>query len=402
MKKTLILLFFLISFSNALSLYCVPNEVAIPRSSNFSFIVTTDLAYHNYFIQSNNEQIVLNSNHNTSHIFVDLYVPSIVPILFFYELDISTYDVAGDFVENGTFYFVIGNLTNAELFYILSEYKIKEDELVAKDEVIAELVNASNNTTINGSAWDGYDFRGFTEKYGDSTLMTMLTFACTFVVGLIGMLKIKHTSAIKIKQTEKEKDQAIQNRLRVKLTNQAVSYSANIYKEVEIDGAVMELELLNVCEIEAMNKYVINCDVTPFLRPDKEQYKDENNNVCDSNSIHQFTTFLNKHKAGVYDKYYCMSACIKYLDFTGRKTQNDNLFPVRCDLEALKDHFGILTQSKLEKESKDLKIKKPETINAGDKLSSLQKRVNDAKNITPVKYRETTEIIDEINYLKNR
>jgi hypothetical protein len=370
-------------------MYCDPNSVAIPRSSNFSFTAVSTESYHNYYISSNNEQIVLSSSHNNSHIFVDLYVPSVVKILFFYEIHISSYDIEGNSIENGTFYFVIGNLTDDELFHILSKYKQKEIEIEEKEQEIENLKNTNNttNTSVNASAWEGFDFTSSVSKYVGNILTNILTALLIGSIAIIGIVTVKHTTNKQIEEKNMEKDLAEMDRNRAIKTSQAVAFSADTSKPQKVDGELREIPILNIPEKETLNKYVSFYDVSRFLIPKNKEKM---------SSIDQFYKMCKKHKIDKFDKYFLMSAIIKYLDREGYKEENNEIFPVNCNLKEIKDEFENI-KAAFNKAVRKRAEKKKEKEADKENYEKYLKNAKKAKDITP----KDSQIIEEIEYELN-
>jgi len=402
--KLLILVLILVNLSNVNAMYCNPDHLVVDRNSNATFTAITELSYQNYYVTSNNEQIVINTQHNFSHITVDFYIPSIMKIDFLYEIRVSTYNIAGDSLENATFNFVLGDLTDDEIYWLLSKYKEKEDTIKDQEQQIADLENATGNYSLNNTAWANYTFpTPFMDEHGESLFMTLFTALSVGFAAILGIVKIYHDKSVQVNAARQETQNKEDDLIKARITKQAVAYSCDIYIEKEIDGEIHESRMMNSLELEAMGPYTVDYDVTPFLRPYQSQIQDsDTNEIRDMTSIDQCRYVFGQKNISVYDQFYIASALSKYLKNTGRKQRNDKEFPVGCDYDEFKEFYSQIKELKEKQDDKVYDTDKQKLDQTGVKVAKfIETKLKSAKNITPKRSDSTSlSIIDDINKRK--
>jgi hypothetical protein len=243
-------------------MYATPNEVAVQRGNNYSFQVVTSLPFDKFTLDFDTDSIAYNSRRNTTHITIDYDVPSIMTLRI-YRCYIETLDPENYMLENTTYYFVIGNLTEDELFAL---FQLNED-LQDEKEVLKQTLNNSSNY----SAWRDYEYpESIFEK--NSKYIVIIGSVIAICVSSLGCVLIqqKHKSKEKIKAEKAKAKKANKNYAKAQLSKQAVSHSMDIYVPRNIDGEIVYVKLLNEWEIKACQKYEKNCDASFFLRPKKE------------------------------------------------------------------------------------------------------------------------------------
>lgn len=387
MNSKLFLLVFCISLSPVFSMYVTPNDIVVNRGTNYSFEAIASGSFTKYSITTDYSGIPFNSRRNSTNIQVDYVVPSIMQLRM-YHFYIYTYDENNYPLENATYRFVIGNLTDEELFGLFEENELLED---INQGLYDDLTNATNIS----SGWQDYIAP---TPFFEANLNYIVTIASTLAIclSLFGVLVIrqKHISNEIAKEERRKKKLAKENYAKAQLTKQAVSHNMDIYVSQNIDKDTMQIPLLNEWEREAVKKYHKYCDATFFLRPTPEISKKLGIEDLSSINVLYYRLKENLKEKDIpnyTEWWYVVSAIVRYLQEKGFIKKDNNIFPVRCSLDDIKSELGKIYDKK---EDQDLKLLKEKEETESDAQKEFANAVKKTKKKTKPKKETLPEQID--------
>lgn len=349
LKNSLFLIFLVFSINSVHGMYATPNEFAVCRGGNYSFQAVASLDFAKYTVTVDSPFIPHSSKRNASHITTDFVIPPVINLQI-YTFYVVTYDVNNYEVENCTMQFVIGNLTDEELFNIFEvgeEYKEKYEDVLEENKAIL------NNTTNMTNPWLEYKYESIWTENMDQFITVVLSISITSSILGSALLLLRSKYNEKHKETKRSKKEVKKNLAKAMLSKQSVSHSMDIFIPQNIDGKMLQVPLLSEFEREAVRKYHKYYDATFFLRPDDGMLKVTGKSKKELSSLdvlkYRFKSPLKEKEVPDYTtQWNVVSACVKYLTERGYVERNDNLFPMRCKLEDIKKYLGKLYDKKEE------------------------------------------------------
>lgn len=376
MNNKLILLFFCLSLNPVLSMYVTPNDIVVNRGDNYTFEAVASISFIKYSVVADYSGIPFNTRRNSTNIQIDYVVPSIMKLRV-YHFYIYTFDENNYQLENVTYRFVIGNLTDVELFNLFEENEILGDTNQGLQD---DLVNATNIT----SGWEDYIPP---TSFFEANFNYVITIVSTFSIclSLFGVLAIrqKHVANEIAKEERRKKKLAKKNYAQAQLTKQAVSHNMDIFISQNIDKDTMQIPLLNEWERESVKKYHKYCDATFFLRPTPEISKKLGIEDLSSINVIYYRLKENLKEKDIPDYtewWYVVSAIVRYLQEKGFIKKDNAIFPVRCSLDDIKIELGKIYDKKEEQDLKLLKDKETKESDTQKEFKKATKKPKGAKS----------------------
>ena len=392
-----ILVFSVICFGNVDSMKPTTNELVVFRGNNYSFTVETTMSFSTYSVEIDSTLIAFIKKTNNTHIIVDYIIPTVINVQM-YTFTIRTFDTAYFELENCTFIFVIGNLTDEELFDLLfknNDLEIRNDNL--EDENAGILNNSTNGT----NPWANISHTSTWEKHGSSITTVSLATCSVFSIMGTNQLMISRRKNRLLEKERKKKEKHEKNHRKSVLSKQASSFNMNKDYDKLIDGELMQVPLLNVFEIEAVKNYNDHYDAAYFLVPDDKmliKMKKERKDVSSIDIIKHIFGIGSKdeEKIKYRDLWLTMSAITKYLEREGFINRDDEFMPVGCSVKKLRIFQGKMYVKMKMQESKILEKEEPvdETTKSAESASAgiegirmanrRQKKFDKVKQVDPV------------------
>lgn len=365
-----------LTFSSSSAMYVTPTQVSIDRGSNSSFDVVSSINFTFHTISTNSDQISYISKRNLTHIHIDFTIPSIIEILRIYEITVNTYDRSSYPLENATFEFFIGDLSDKELFSILERYRDVHENFTFFENKSENLQDTLDNIPVPEPS--------FWEKYFD--IIFTISMTSLGLVGYFGVnrLHAQHVYKEGILKEKARKKTLKNNNAKLISTKQAYSYDMGVSQEAPTKEGTVQIDILDPDELELTEDFTWRRSLKFFTKPTKKDIaefkakkpgKDPKKHIT---SIDIIKKRMKAKKLDKFKKWQLMSAIVSYCDYFGIGLPNREKHEkalLNCTIDDLKRYLGECASKKNEYLKNIVDKEQKETTPLEAEMDNVQKVV---------------------------